>query len=87
MFRKEMGDILETTNLAYEARDQAESEAAALKAQGDHEQSLFDTEMKELASLIEEDQRYYDSAGRTSTRGELSALSQGYEQTLTTSIK
>lgn len=62
--RKKMNDALEATNIAYEARDQAEREAASLMAQADHEQSLFDAEMKEIAKLIEADQHCYDTNHR-----------------------
>lgn len=63
-WRKKLSDALEATNIAYEARDQAEREAASLMAQADHERALFDTEMKEIAKLIEADQCSYDADQR-----------------------
>ncbi|GMH41156.1 hypothetical protein BSKO_09066 [Bryopsis sp. KO-2023] len=73
--RKEMSDTLEATNVAYEARDQAESEVASLRAQGDHEQALFDSEMKELTNLIEADQQIFDSSGRHGARANVNSQS------------
>eukprot|EP00741_Cyanophora_paradoxa_P005810 tig00000113_g5631.t1 len=76
--KKEMANIIEISNIAYEARDQAQNEMAALKAQADKEQLAFEQEWKELGRLIEQEQekkmkdlmRVKES--KEATRGEMS---------------
>jgi hypothetical protein len=55
--KKEMALIIEQSNIAYEARDQAHSEMALLKAQADKEQSVFEVEWRELGKILERDRR------------------------------
>jgi hypothetical protein len=50
--KKEMALIIEQSNIAYEARDQAHSEMALLKAQADKEQSIFEVEWRELGRVL-----------------------------------
>merc|ERR1719305_292696 len=52
--------IIEVSNKAYEARDAAQSEMAALKAQADKEQQEFEAEWKELGKMIEQDRKMKD---------------------------
>jgi len=55
--KKEMANIIEVANIGFEARDQAQNEIAALKAQADKEQAAFEGEMRELAKLLEADRK------------------------------
>lgn len=50
--KKEMALIIEQSNIAYEARDQAHSEMSLLKAQADKEQSIFEVEWRELGRVL-----------------------------------
>ena len=54
---KEMSNIVEISNQAYEARDSALREMTQLKAQADREQAGFENELRELGKLIESDRR------------------------------
>jgi len=58
--KKEMARIIEISNKAYEARDAAQAEMAALKQQADKEQQEFETEWKELGKMIEQDRKMKD---------------------------
>jgi len=58
--KKEMARIIEISNKAYEARDAAQSEMSALKAQADKEQEDFEREWKELGKMIEQDRKMKD---------------------------
>ena len=53
--KKEMANVIEISNIAYEARDQAQNEMAALRAQADKEQAAFEAEWRELGKMIEVD--------------------------------
>merc|ERR1719460_2632303 len=53
----EMASIIEQANAAYEARDSAQQQMAALKQQADKEHSEFEKEWKELGRLIENDKK------------------------------
>jgi len=55
--KKEMANIIEQANAAYEARDQAQGQMAALKSQADREHREFEGEWKELGRLIENDKK------------------------------
>jgi myosin heavy subunit len=55
--KKEMANIIEQANAAYEARDQAQAQMAALKQQADKEHQEFEREWKELGKLIENDKK------------------------------
>jgi len=55
--KKEMANIIEQANAAYEARDQAQAQMAALKQQADKEHKEFEREWKELGRLIENDKK------------------------------
>merc|ERR1719313_1177260 len=55
--KKEMANIIEQANAAYEARDSAQAQMAALKQQADKEHGEFEKEWKELGRLIENDKR------------------------------
>jgi coiled-coil domain-containing protein 63/114 len=55
--KREMASVIEISNIAYEARDQAQNEIAALRAQADREQAAFEHEMAELNAALEADLR------------------------------
>jgi len=55
--KKEMANVIEISNIAYEARDQAQNEIAALRAQADKEQAAFEAEWRELGKLIDADKK------------------------------
>lgn len=62
--KREMANIIEVANIGFEARDQAQNEIAALKAQADKEQAAFEGEMRELAKLLEADRKAQDEKRR-----------------------
>lgn len=55
--KREMVSIIEQANAAYEARDTAQAQMAALKQQADKEHAEFEKEWRELGRLIENDKR------------------------------
>merc|ERR1712178_398550 len=55
--KKEMANIIEQANAAYEARDSAQSQMASLKQQADKEHAEFEKEWRELGKLIENDKK------------------------------
>ena len=55
--KREMANIIEQANAAYEARDQAQAQMAALKQQADKEHVEFEKEWRELGRLIENDKK------------------------------
>merc|ERR1712054_551244 len=57
MKKKEMAFIIEQANAAYEARDSAQAQMAALKQQADKEHAEFEKEWRELGRLIENDKK------------------------------
>mmetsp|Transcript_31470 Transcript_31470/g.72347 ORF Transcript_31470/g.72347 Transcript_31470/m.72347 type:complete len:561 (+) Transcript_31470:109-1791(+) len=61
--KKEMAQIIEVSNVAYEARDQAQNEMALLRAQADKEQQQFENEWRELGKLLEQDRKYKTGMG------------------------
>merc|ERR1719401_3311441 len=58
--KREMANIIEQANAAYEARDQAQSQMASLKQQADREHLEFEREWKELGKLISNDRSMKD---------------------------
>eukprot|EP00933_Yihiella_yeosuensis_P070963 TRINITY_DN79135_c0_g1_i1.p1 TRINITY_DN79135_c0_g1~~TRINITY_DN79135_c0_g1_i1.p1 ORF type:complete len:537 (+),score=172.28 TRINITY_DN79135_c0_g1_i1:91-1701(+) len=66
--KKEMANIIEQANVAYEARDSAQAQMASLKQQADKEHAEFEKEWKELGRLIENDKRMKEFM-RTKVRG------------------
>merc|ERR1711977_335081 len=55
--KKEMANIIEQANAAYEARDSAQAQMATLKQQADKEHAEFEKEWTELGRLIENDKK------------------------------
>ncbi|CAD7975422.1 unnamed protein product [Amoebophrya sp. A25] len=55
--KKEMANIIEQANAAYEARDAAQAQMTSLKQQADKEHQEFEKEWKELGRLIENDKK------------------------------
>uniref|UniRef100_A0A7S2JZD5 ODAD1 central coiled coil region domain-containing protein n=1 Tax=Zooxanthella nutricula TaxID=1333877 RepID=A0A7S2JZD5_9DINO len=58
--KREMANIIEQANAAYEARDQAQAQMASLKQQADREHLEFEREWKELGKLIANDKNMKD---------------------------
>lgn len=58
--KNKMSQIIEISDAAYAARDQAQSEMVALKAQADKEQQNFEYEWSQLGQLIEKDRKMKD---------------------------
>merc|ERR1719277_314233 len=58
--KQEMAHIIEQANAAYEARDQAQAQMAALKQQADREHAEFEKEWRELGKLIQNDKKMKD---------------------------
>ena len=51
--KKEMANIIEISNSAYESRDQAQQEMQALKKQLEEEQAAFEEEWKDLGKSVQ----------------------------------
>jgi chromosome segregation ATPase len=74
--KKEMAQIIEVSNIAYEARDQAHNEMALLKAHADKEQAQFEQEWRELGRVLEQDRKLKERmAGQE--RGRITADEEG----------
>jgi len=58
--KKRMAEIIEVANVAYEARDKAQSEIQQLKLTAEKEQADFEGEWKELGRKLEEDRKRQD---------------------------
>merc|ERR1711988_1143384 len=72
--KKEMANIIEISNSAYESRDQAQQEMQALKKQLEEEQAAFEEEWKDLGRIIEADRarkQNRKSAAEIEQRGEM----------------
>ena len=69
-----MARVIEVSNIAYDARDQAQNEMAALRAQADKEQAEFEREWRDLGEIIERDMKYKEAMRREELNqlGELS---------------
>lgn len=55
--RKEMAAIIKDSNDAYQARDKAQNEMLALKAEADRDKAQFEEEWQKLAELLDSDRR------------------------------
>jgi len=66
--KKEMANIIEQANAAYQARDSAQAQMASLKQQADKEHAEFEKEWRELGRLIENDKRMKEFM-KTKVRG------------------
>eukprot|EP00242_Pyramimonas_sp_CCMP2087_P016393 CAMPEP_0198197548 /NCGR_PEP_ID=MMETSP1445-20131203/1131_1 /TAXON_ID=36898 /ORGANISM="Pyramimonas sp., Strain CCMP2087" /LENGTH=540 /DNA_ID=CAMNT_0043866861 /DNA_START=245 /DNA_END=1867 /DNA_ORIENTATION=- len=62
--KKEIANVIEISNISYEARDQAQNEIAALKAQADKEYTIWHHEMQELWMMVEHEKRLQDQMRR-----------------------
>merc|ERR1711966_639488 len=74
MGKKEMANIIEISNSAYESRDQAQQEMQALKKQLEEEQAAFEEEWKDLGRIIEADRarkQNRKAAAEIEQRGEM----------------
>merc|ERR1711871_1565924 len=72
--KKEMANIIEISNSAYESRDQAQQEMQALKKQLGEEQAAFEEEWKDLGRIIEADRarkQNRKAAAEIEQRGEM----------------
>merc|ERR1719313_1146621 len=72
--KKEMANIIEISNSAYESRDQAQQEMQALKKQLEEEQAAFEEEWKDLGRIIEADRarkQNRKTAAEIEQRGEM----------------
>mmetsp|Transcript_3847 Transcript_3847/g.7513 ORF Transcript_3847/g.7513 Transcript_3847/m.7513 type:complete len:567 (+) Transcript_3847:485-2185(+) len=77
--KKEMAQVIEVSNKAYEARDAAVSEMARLKLQSEREQVAFQSEWRELGRLIDHDRKVRDfnknrKADKQSTKDHVNAV-------------
>ena len=50
--KREIASVIDVSNIAYEARDQARNEIAALRAQSDKEQATFGMEYREVRMAL-----------------------------------
>jgi chromosome segregation ATPase len=55
--KKQMADIIEASNAAYEARDEAQSKILVLREKAEKESQAYVQEMKELDRILEQDRR------------------------------
>lgn len=82
--KREMASIIEISNIAYEARDQAQNEIAALRAQADREQAAFEHEMAELNAVLEADLRVQEAERQKALLAvEMAANPEGMQTTAT----
>ncbi|KAI8810383.1 hypothetical protein BJ742DRAFT_888301 [Cladochytrium replicatum] len=58
--KKQMAEIIEMSNAAYEARDEAQAKIIALKEKAEKEYQAYVQEMKELDRVLEQDRRLKD---------------------------
>ncbi|KAI8818617.1 uncharacterized protein EV422DRAFT_175063 [Fimicolochytrium jonesii] len=58
--KKQMADIIEASNSAYEARDEAQARIIALREKADKEHQAYIQEIKELDRSLEQDRRLKD---------------------------
>lgn len=58
--RKDMANIIEIANSAYEERDRAQEKLAMLIQQAEREKSEFEKEMQQVSNLIEKDKQMRD---------------------------
>lgn len=58
--KREMGRVIESSNRAYEARDNALAEMARLKSQAEKEEQAFQSEWRELGRQVEHDRKMRD---------------------------
>ena len=58
--KRDMANIIEVSNSAYEARDAALQELTILQNQADKEQAAFESEWRELGKMIDEDKKMKD---------------------------
>ena len=66
--KREMADIIEISNVSYEARDQAHNEIASLRAANDREAARFEEEYRELGEMLEHDREMKMVAMRNKLR-------------------
>lgn len=55
--KTKMAEIIEISNAAYQARDEAQAQMVQLKAQADREQAEFEDKWNQLGNLVAKDQR------------------------------
>lgn len=55
--KTKMAEIIEISNAAYQARDEAQAQMVLLKAQADREQAEFEEKWNQLGNLVAKDQR------------------------------
>jgi chromosome segregation ATPase len=80
--KKEMANIIEQANAAYEARDSAQAQMASLKQQADKEHAEFEKEWRELGRLIENDKRmkeFMRTKAKQTTDNKVGELTQAQE--------
>ncbi|KAJ3384214.1 Coiled-coil domain-containing protein 63 [Entophlyctis sp. JEL0112] len=58
--KKQMAEIIETSNSAYEARDEAQAKIIALREKADKEHQAYIQEIKELDRALEQDRKLKD---------------------------
>lgn len=56
--RKEMAEIIEVANTAYEERDKVQEKLATMISQSDKEQAEFTKEIKAVQDLIDKDDQF-----------------------------
>ena len=56
--RKDMAEIIEVANTAYEERDKVQEKLATMISQSDKEQTEFNKEIKAVQDLIDKDDQF-----------------------------
>jgi len=73
--RKDMANIIEIANSAYEERDRAQEKLAMLRQQAERERQEFDREMNQVTNLIEKDRQMRDMIrGKETEKSELEKM-------------
>ena len=80
--KKKMANIIELSNQAYEARDQAQMEIAAIQQADAKETQEYDEQMQALGRKIEEDKKRKDMLLRENASGANGAMSMDDEANL-----
>ena len=61
--KKAMADVIDKSNAAYEARNEAQSKIAQLKDKNDKELAQYNTDIKDLTRLLEHDRKLKEFMG------------------------
>lgn len=79
--RKEMANIIEHANTAYEERDKANDQIQHLKTQAKRESADFEKDLRELSQIQEKNKKNLDYIKLTEKNKEENAINQDMNET------